>query len=70
LNVPRQGAGSRLRRGANRSESRYALVSLRHDLSKRRAKRLVDKLRHSRRHRLLPTGYSICLVFFKLFARV
>ena len=25
---------------------------------------------HSRRYRLLPSGYSICLVFLKLFERV
>jgi hypothetical protein len=30
----------------------------------------LAKLRHSRRYRLLPQGYSICLVFPKLFERV
>ena len=49
---------------------RYTLASLRYDLSKFRAKGLVDKLPHSRRYRLLPSGYSICLVFLKLFERV
>ena len=49
---------------------RYTLASLRYDLSKFRAKGLVDKLPHSRRYRLLPNGYSICLVFLKLFERV
>ncbi len=37
---------------------------------KLRAKGLVEKLPHSRRYRLLPNGYSICLVFLKLFERV
>ncbi len=49
---------------------RYTLASLRYDLSKLRAKGLVEKLPHSRRYRLLPNGYSICLVFLKLFERV
>ena len=49
---------------------RYTLASLRYDLSKLRAKGLVEKLPHSRRYRLLPSGYSICLVFLKLFERV
>jgi hypothetical protein len=41
-----------------------------HDLSKLRAKGLVAKLPNSRRYQLLPHGYSICLVFLKLFERV
>ena len=49
---------------------RYTLASLRYDLSKLRAKGLVEKPPHSRRYRLLPNGYSICLVFLKLFERV
>ena len=49
---------------------RYSLASLRYDLSKLRAKGLVEKLPHSRRYQLLPNGYSICLVFLKLFERV
>ena len=48
----------------------YTLASLRYDLSKLRAKGLVEKLPHSRRYRLLPAGYSICLLFLKLFERV
>ena len=48
----------------------YTLASLRYDLSKLRAKGLVEKLPHSRRYRLLPNGYSICLVFLKLFERI
>ncbi len=47
-----------------------ATPSLRCDLSRLRAKGLVEKLPHSRRYRLLPNGYSICLVFLKLFERV
>jgi len=48
----------------------YRLSSLRYDLSKLRAKGLVDKIPHSRRYRLLPDGYRICLVFLKLFERI
>jgi len=48
----------------------YILGSLRYDLSKLRAKGLVTKLTNSRRYQLLPHGYSICLVFLKLFERV
>src|SRR6202008_2822312 len=50
--------------------SRYRLSSLRYDLSKLRAKGLVEKIPHSSRYRLLPHGYSICLVFLKLFERI
>jgi len=46
------------------------LASLRYDLSKLRAKGLVEKLEHSRRYRLLPHGYQICVVFLKLFERI
>ncbi len=49
---------------------RYTLASLRYDLSKLRAKGLVAKLPNSRRYQLLPQGYSICLLFLKLFERV
>jgi hypothetical protein len=48
----------------------YRLSSLRYELSKLRAKGLVQKLPHSRRYRLLPLGYRICLVFLKLFERI
>jgi hypothetical protein len=50
--------------------SQYRLSSLRYDRSKLRAKGLVEKIPHSRRYRLLPLGYSICLVFLKLFEPV
>ena len=49
---------------------RYSLASLRYDLSKLRIKGLVEKLPRSRRYRLSPQGYSICLIFLKLFERV
>ena len=48
----------------------YSLASFRYDLSKLRAKGLVEKVPRSRRYRLLPEGYSICLVFLKLFERI
>lgn len=52
------------------SAQHYRLSSLRYDLSKLRAKGLVDKLPHSRRYRLTSQGYSICLVFLKLFEKI
>ncbi len=48
----------------------YSLASLRYDLSKLRAKRLVERVPKTRRYRLLPQGYSVCLVFLKLFERI
>jgi hypothetical protein len=48
----------------------YRLGSLRYDLSKLRAKGLVERVPHSHRYRLLSVGYSICLLFLKLFERV
>jgi hypothetical protein len=52
------------------SADQYGLASLRYDLGKLRAKALVEKLPKSRRYRLCPQGYSICLVFLKLFERI
>ena len=52
------------------AESQYPLASFRYDLSKLRAKRLVEKVPRSRRYRLVGKGYSICLVFLKLFERI
>jgi len=52
------------------SPDRYTLASLRYDLCKLRAKGLVTRLPSSRRYQLLPQGYSICLIFLKLFERV
>jgi hypothetical protein len=48
----------------------YTLASMRYDLSKLRAKGLVEKLPHSRRYQLRAEGYSVCLIFLKLFERV
>jgi len=44
--------------------------ALRYELWKLRAKGLVEKLPHSRRYRLLPNGYRICLLFLKLFHKI
>jgi hypothetical protein len=52
------------------SSDQYSLASLRYDLSKLRAKALVQKLPKSRGYHLWSQGYSICLVFLKLFERV
>jgi hypothetical protein len=48
----------------------YSSASLRYDLSKLRAKGLVEKFPHSRRYRLLPHGYALCVIFLKLFERI
>src|SRR5215469_3042204 len=48
----------------------YNLASMRYELSKLRAKQLVHKLPRSRRYQLTPQGYSLCLVFLKLFERI
>jgi len=53
-----------------RSTDQYKLGSLRYDLSKLRAKGLVEKLPHSRSYRLTPQGYQICLVYLKLFEKI
>ena len=52
------------------AETQYSLASFRYDLSKLRAKGLVEKVPHSRRYRLAGKGYSICLVFLKLFEKI
>ena len=49
---------------------KYSLASVRYELSKLRAKGLVEKLPHSRRYRLRPNGYRLCLVFLKLFEKI
>jgi hypothetical protein len=48
----------------------YTLGSLRYDMSKLRAKGFVKKVERSRRYRLTREGYSICVVFLKLFERI
>jgi hypothetical protein len=52
------------------SADKYSLASLRYDLSKLRAKGLTYKVAKTRRHRLTTEGYSVCLVFLKLFERI
>jgi hypothetical protein len=52
------------------SPAEYKLNSLRYDIWKLRAKGLIKKIPHSRRYRLLPHGYQICLVFLKLFEKI
>lgn len=52
------------------AEDACALGSLRYELWKLPAKELIEKLPRSRRYRLLPNGYRICLVFLKLFDKV
>ena len=52
------------------TESRYSWASFRYDLSKLRAKGLVERIPHSRRYRLVGKGYSICVAFLKLFEKV
>lgn len=48
----------------------YTLSALRYDRSTLRAKGLVDKLPHSRRYQLRPRGYTLSVVFLKLFERI
>jgi hypothetical protein len=52
------------------STAEYSLGSLRYDLSKLRAKSLVDRLPKSRRYRLTKDGYKICVVYLKLFEKL
>jgi hypothetical protein len=47
-----------------------SLGSVRYEMSKPRAKGFIEKLPRSRRYRLLPDGYRICLVFLKLFEKI
>ena len=53
-----------------RTTSEYTLGSLRYDLSKLRAKALVQRLDKSRRYRLTADGYRICVVYLKLFEKL
>jgi len=52
------------------TKTQYSLASFRYDLSKLPAKGLVEKVPRSRRYRLVGKGYSICLVFLKLFEKI
>src|SRR6266566_4839994 len=53
-----------------RTTAQYTLGSLRYDLSKLRAKGLVQRLHKSRRYRLTADGYRICVVYLKLFEKL
>ena len=53
-----------------RTTTEYTLASLRYDLSKLRAKGLVERLDKSRRYRLTTAGYRICVVYLKLFEKL
>ena len=53
-----------------RTGSQYSLASFRYDLSKLRAKGLVEKIPRSGRYRLAGKGYSICVAFLKLFEKI
>ena len=50
--------------------AQYKLTSLRYELSKLRAKGLVEKVPHSHRYRLLPEGYRLCVVYLKLSEKI
>jgi hypothetical protein len=52
------------------TEAKYSLASFRYDLSKLRAKKLVEKVPHSRPYRLVGKGYAICVAFLKLFEKI
>ncbi len=54
----------------DRTTDDYTLASLRYDLSKLRAKGLIEKIGKSRRYRLTPAGYRICVVYLKLFEKI
>src|SRR5437867_4367109 len=53
-----------------RTTADYTLASLRYDLSKLRAKGLIERLDKSRRYRLTAEGYRICVVYLKLFEKL
>jgi len=46
------------------------LASVRYELSKLRAKKLVEKLEHTRRYQLTAAGCRLSVVYLKLFERV
>jgi hypothetical protein len=46
------------------------LASVRYELSKLRAKKLVEKVEHKRRYQLTATGYRLSVVYLKLFEKV
>ena len=52
------------------STDQYKLASLRYDLSKLRAKDLIEKIPRSRRYRFTKGGYRICVFYLKLFHKI
>jgi hypothetical protein len=48
----------------------YKLSSLRYEMSKLRAKGLVEKIPHSRRYRIVSEGYRLSVVYLKLFKKI
>lgn len=52
------------------SPEEYKLNSLRYDLSKLRAKELVEKIPRSRRYQFTGPGYRLSLVYLKLFEKL
>jgi hypothetical protein len=57
-------------RALGSTPAEYSPAALRYDLYKLRAKGLVRKLPHRRSYQLTRQGYSLCLVFLKLFERI
>ena len=53
-----------------RSTAEYSRGALRYDLSKLRAKSLVERMPKSRRYRLTEHGYKICVLYLKLFEKL
>jgi len=52
------------------SPADYKLSSLRYEMSKLRAKALVEKIPHSRRYRVLSEGYRLSVLYLKLFKKI
>ena len=56
--------------GLGATDAQYSLASFRYDLSKLRAKGLVERIPHSRRYQLVRKDYATCVAFLKLFERI
>jgi hypothetical protein len=52
------------------SPEQYKLNALRYDLSKLRAKGLIEKIPRSRRYQLTGQAYRLCLIYLKLFEKL
>jgi hypothetical protein len=63
-------AGGTFTQALGLAPDQYKLTSLRYELSKLRAKSLLEKVPHSHRYRLLPEGYHLCVVYLKLFEKI